>query len=103
MIFDTAGLYLETVSGNEAKIAAIDNIIATLLTTAATAAGSDNISEYSLNDGQVIIKTLYRGSDSIYEAIKNFEKLRQFYISRINGRVIRLVHEKNFIGRPNPR
>lgn len=101
--YDTVGLYLETATTNQEKITAIDAIISALLTTAANAAGNENISEYSLNDGQVIIKTNYRGVESIYKSIAAFRKLRQEYINMINGRVVRLVDGKNFIGNTNLR
>ena len=101
--YDTATLYLESATTNQAKVIAIDAIITALLSTAATAASNENISEYSLNDGQVIIKTNYRGVESIYKSIAAFRKLRQEYINMINGRVIRCVDGKNFIGKTNLR
>lgn len=96
VIYDSAALYIEAQSGLQAKITAIDAIIDALLLTAAKAAAGDNISEYSLNDGQTQIKTVYRGTSAVYASIRDFEKLKQMYMSRINGRVIRLVDDKNF-------
>jgi len=97
--YDSEGLYLESATTAQAKIAACDAIIDKLLILSATAADGDNIQEYSLNDGQVIIRTLYRSSKQIADAINGFEKIRQRYLARINGRVVRLVDEKNLIGR----
>lgn len=96
--FETAGLYIESCTTLRAKITAIDNIISALLTTAANAAANENITEYTLNDGQTIIKSTYRGMKAIQDSINSFEKLKQMYVNRLNGRVMRLVDSKNFTG-----
>jgi hypothetical protein len=96
VVFDSAALYIESQTGIKAKIVAIDAIIDALLVTAAKAATNDHLTEYSLNDGQVQIKSAYRGASAIFNSIKEFEKLKQIYMSRINGRVVRLVDSKNF-------
>lgn len=46
---------------------------------------SAEIEEYSLDDGQVKIKTLYRDVNSITKAIENLMKLRQKLVNRLNG------------------
>jgi hypothetical protein len=98
--YDNEGLYIESVSGYAAKAMAVDAIINSLLTLAATEAGQNGVSEYSLNDGQVQIKTVRRGSTAIMQSIKEFEKLKQYYIEKASGtRMTRLVDSKNFIGR----
>ena len=94
--FDTCGLYIESCATIEAKIVAIDAIISALELQALTSAGSDGVSEYQLNDGQTIIKQIYRGSASISKAINDYETIRQRYINRLNGRVFRAVDSKNF-------
>lgn len=94
--FDSEGLYIASCTNIRAKIAAIDAIIDALLVTAADAATKDNIEEYSLNDGQTIIRTLYRGTDGIYKSIASFEKLKIYYQSKTTGRMVRLVDGKNF-------
>lgn len=96
VIYDSAALYIEAQSGLQAKIIAIDAIIEALLITAVKAATNDNISEYSLNDGQTQIKTVYKGADAVVRSIKEFEKIKQLYVNRLNGRMIRLVDDKNF-------
>lgn len=97
--YDSAQIYIDSATTNQDKITAIDNVISALMSTAAGAASSDNITEYSLNDGQVIIKTTYRGVESIYRAIAAFEKLKQMYVNRMNGRVMVMRDKKNFLGR----
>jgi hypothetical protein len=97
VVYESARLFIESATTLEAKIAAIDSIIDGLYAAAATAAGKDDISEYSLNDGQVIIKTVYRGAEAIGKAVKIYEQQRQMYINRLNGRHIWLKDKKNFI------
>ncbi|KKQ06413.1 MAG: hypothetical protein US15_C0012G0011 [Candidatus Moranbacteria bacterium GW2011_GWF1_36_4] len=97
VIYNNAGLYIEESTTIEGKIAAIEAIITALQVTAASAAGCDNITEYSLDDGQSKIRTVYRGVSQIIASINNFEKLKQMYINKLNGRVVRLVDSKSFI------
>lgn len=96
--YDSAAIYIQSADTLEAKVTAIDAIIDALLLTAATAAGSANYAEYSLDDGQTKIRTAYRDVADVYRGIQAFERLRQTYINRLNGRMIRLVDGKNFNG-----
>jgi len=50
-----------------------------------------DIEEYTLDDGQSKISTKYRDIASVIKAIGDYEKLRQMYINRINGRIVRLI------------
>lgn len=95
--FDSEGLYLECKTDLREKITAIEAIQAALLTTALKAAGTGNMTEYMLNDGQTIIKTVYRNSEEIIKAYDDYERIRQRLINQINGRMTRLVDSKNFI------
>jgi hypothetical protein len=97
--YDSAAIYIDGATTLGEKITRIDAIINALLTTAAEAAGSDNISEYWLDDGQTRIKTVYRGSSAVFRSIEAFERLKQIYVNRLNGRVFRLVDSKNFTRR----
>lgn len=92
--FDTMGLYFQSCQTLQQRIAAIDNIIAALL--ASQADGGLNTKEYQLNDGQTIIRQVYRGPETIAKAITQWERTQQYYINRLNGRVKRLVDVKNF-------
>lgn len=96
--YDAADIYIEGATGLKDKITRIDAVIDALLTNALKAASNDNISEYSLNDGQTIIRTTYRGSESVMKSIRAFEGLKQIYVNRLNGRMVRLVDGKS-IGR----
>jgi hypothetical protein len=97
--FDSADIYVDSCADLRAKIAAIDNILAALDTAALKAAANAGIQEYMLNDGQTIIKKIYRSASEVEASITAFEKIRQRYINRLNGRVTRLVDGKNFNGK----
>jgi hypothetical protein len=101
--YDSASKYIDCASDLRDKITRIETIISALEDTALKAAANDNITEYSLNDGQTIIRTVYKGADAVLNSIMAFEKIRQMYINRLNGRVMRLVDSKNFTGRRNGR
>lgn len=96
--FDTTGRYLQSCTTLQAKITALDNVIAILESQLLTPAssGNDNISEYQLNDGQTIIREVYRGTKGITKALESMEMLKQKYVNRLNGRVHRAVDSKNF-------
>ncbi len=96
LIFDNCGLYIESKAKLVDKIAAIDAVIDALEAQALISAGSSGLSEYQLNDGQTIIKEVYRGSAAIAKAITDFEVIKQRYINKVNGRVFRAVDIKNF-------
>ena len=103
VVFDSAAIFIQTATCLKDKIAKMDAIIEALEATALTAAANDNIEEYQLNDGQVVIKTAYRSVEAIFKSIWAFEKLRQIYVNKLNGRMIRLVDGKNFTGNRNGR
>ncbi len=98
MIFTSAREYIDSCSSNRARITAIDNVIAALIAQSATAAAGDDIQEYWLNDGQTQIKTIYRGASNISRAILQFERLKNYYESKLVGRTTILVDSKNFRG-----
>ena len=96
LTFDTCGLYIQSATSIQAKIAAIDAIIDALIVQSADAVLTQNLSEYQLNDGQTIIKQVYRGEKGITDAILAFEQMKYRYVRRLNGGVYRAVDSKNF-------
>ena len=94
--FDSAQIYVESCTTIQGKITAINAIQDALLTSALAAASQGAISHYTLNDGQTIISTTYRSASAVKEAYNDFEAIKQMYINRLNGRVVRLVDSKNF-------
>lgn len=99
IIFDSSEIYIESATTLRDKITRLDVVIDALFTVAATAAAKGNISEYSLDDGQTKIKTVYKSAESVMASIQVFEAQKQTYINRLNGRSFRLVDSKNFPGR----
>jgi hypothetical protein len=85
--YDTASLYIESASANWAKVQRIDQIIEALEAQMLIDAGKENIAEYSLDDGQVKIRTVYRGIESVTAAIKALETRRQKLLNKLNGRI----------------
>lgn len=96
--YDSAAIYVDSATSLCDKIDRIDTVIDALLTNALIAAEKDNIEEYSLNDGQTIIRTKYRGAESVQKSIIGFMKIKQIYVNRLNGRVTRLVDGKSING-----
>lgn len=96
--YNSAEIYISSKTSLKAKIAAIDAVITALETTALKAAATGNVEEYQLDDGQVKIKTLYRNVNEVANSIEAFMRIRQIYVNRVNGRMVRLVDSKNFKG-----
>lgn len=91
VIYDSSYKYIDCATTVREKITRIDAIITALEDTALKSAANDDISEYSLDDGQTKIKTAYKGTDSVLKSIQSFIKLKEYYVNKLNGRVIRLV------------
>jgi hypothetical protein len=96
--FDSACVYVDGAKNLIEKIARLDAIISALETAALKAAAKGGISEYMLDDGQTKIREVYRSPVEIERSITAFEGIRQRYINRLNGSMIRLVDSKNFRG-----
>lgn len=95
--YDSASIYVDSATDLRTKITRIKSVIAALETTALTAAEKGAVSEYSLDDGQVKIKTTYRNPKEVSDSINAFEAILQRYVNQLNGRHIRLVDSKNFL------
>lgn len=87
---------METCTTLKAKIAKIDAIIDSLLTTALKSVGNGDTVEYTLDDGQTKINKVYSSTASVTNAIQEYEKIRIMYVNRLQGRHVRLVDSKNF-------
>lgn len=98
VVYDSADKYVDSCTTLKAKIAAIEAIQSALLTSALKAASKAAISQYSLNDGQVIINATYRNASEVMKSYQDFETIKQTFINSLNGRVRRLVDSKNFTG-----
>ena len=48
--------------------------------------GNEPITEYSLDDGQVKIRTVYRSVEQMTKAIEALEKIKNKLLNELNGR-----------------
>jgi chemotaxis protein histidine kinase CheA len=98
MIFLSAFDYIQSCTTITAQIAAIDQVIAQLIIQSAKASLGENMTQYSLNDGQTIISTTKRSVADIQKSIIAMRRLRNDLISDKTGRMVRLVDGKNLNG-----
>lgn len=83
----TETVYIENATTLEDRVNRYGQIIDALeLQLLNVAAGTAEIEEYSIDDGQVRIKTIYRDIASITKAIENLITLRNKLINKLNGR-----------------
>lgn len=80
-------IYIDSVTSLQERITRIDTIIdALLLQMSSVGTGHSDISSYSLNDGQTTISTAYTTPELIQNAINGFERMRERYLNKLNGR-----------------
>lgn len=96
MIYDSAGIYIESGSTLLEKIQRIDQVISALLALMVDNVSSAQYKEYQLDDGQTKIRSVYNSPADIQTSINAMEKLKQMYVNRLNGRVFRLRDGRNF-------
>lgn len=96
VIFDSADIYIDQGTDLRAKIVRTDAIIDALFTAALKAAARGAVSMYELDDGQSKVKTMYRNATEVQNAITAFERIKQMYVNRLNGHMVRLVDQSNF-------
>ena len=97
--YESAALCIESATTLQAKIQTINTIITALEGAVLKAVGTADIEEYSLNDGQTVIKTVYRSTKEVIDSIGNLEFIKQRYVNQLNGRVTRLMDSKSLNGR----
>jgi len=78
------------------QLARIEAIINELYKSLLKAAMNEDISEYSLDDGQTKIRTVYKSSESITKSIEAMKRLKADLINDRDGRVVRMMDSKNF-------
>lgn len=87
--------YIGTACDLNQKIARMEQVIEALEMQAINAAANSDLQSYSLEDGQVTIKTEYRSPQAIAQAIQAFETLKQTWLNRLVGRVSKGVDSQN--------
>lgn len=84
--------YLTDSKTLEDRIHRIEQLIdAMILSTLDTVSAEDynpNVSEYQLNDGQMIVRTSYKTNNDVFASIQQLEKTKQIYVNQLNGRVM---------------
>ena len=84
----TISVYLLSKTTLLAKICAIEVLIDTMVLRLTEAAAGQNavIDEYSMDDGQMKVKTSYRSTDELVAGIYALERLKEIHINNFNGR-----------------
>lgn len=91
--------YLASAKTYEAKIAALEKVIAALFVTLERAATNDDLTSYMLDDGQTKVETMYKSAEQVVNSIKALETLLNMYRRKIGGGgVMRFVDSKNLNG-----
>lgn len=90
--------YLACATTVEAKIAALEKVIAALFVTLEKAATNDDISSYMLDDGQTKVETMYKSASQVADSIKALETLLNMYNRKLKGGVMRFVDSSNLNG-----
>jgi len=86
MSYHTETLYIESATTLEERVRRICAIIEALELRQVAVIGNEDVQEYSIDDGQVKIKTSYRGAKQIAEAIQAYEVIKQRILNKLNGR-----------------
>lgn len=82
----TETVYIESAEGLKIRLDRIILIIEALEIRSLEVVDNSDVEEYAIDDGQVKIRTLYRSSKQIYDAIEAYERLKQKILNKLNGR-----------------
>ncbi len=93
--YNSAQIYVTSATTAREQLTRLDAVINALMATMLTAATTENLTEYTLDDGQTKIHCSYNGVAAIEKSIMSLERLKQIYINRLNGRMARLVDGKS--------
>jgi hypothetical protein len=98
-IYESDIQYLRTATTKAEKIAAIDAIIEALYDQMLVLAQQDEpVTEFMLNDGQTIIKGVYKSTDNVMASISALT-LRRNTLAMEGRRSVQMVDKANFNGR----
>lgn len=79
-----------------ARVKNINTIIDTLIDAQLFFTGDPMKHEYKLDDGQTKISVTYNSLDAVANSIISWERVKQIYLNRYNGRMYRALDSKNF-------
>jgi len=98
--FSSESLYIADSQSTLDRMTRINNIIIALENQMIVAAGDVNIADYSLNDGQINIRTAYRSPETIAKAINMFDSMYQRMQARLYGtQIVSLRDARSFNNR----
>lgn len=90
-IFESPKIYLSSASTLQERIDRLELLIDAMILSTLSVVDSDdynpNVSEYQLNDGQMVVKTVYKTNNDVFASIKQLEAIKQMYMNQLNGRV----------------
>lgn len=98
--YASVGDWIAAAQNNCAKVAAIQAIIDTYvneLLPAALDVSTATVQEIMLNDGQTIVKTMYRSPKEIIDYLMMLERLKQYYLGQLRGRTVQMKSAPNFL------
>jgi len=84
----TETIYIQSATSQLERLQRINNIIDALELQILENVGNEPITEYSLDDGQVKIRTVYRSIEAMTKAIEQLEKIKYRLLNELNGRSI---------------
>lgn len=85
--------YLTSAKTLQERISNLEKLIDAMILSTLNASedgAAPNVSEYQLNDGQMIVKTVYKTYSDLLGGIKKLEQIKQMYMNQLNGRVMSL-------------
>ena len=83
-------LYIQEAASTFERVQRIESIINALELQMLSATANEPIQEYSLDDGQVKIRTMYRSIKGMQDGIFVLEQMKNRLINQLNGHVMAL-------------
>ena len=92
-------LYIQEAASTFERVQRIESIINALELQMLSATANEPIQEYSLDDGQVKIRTMYRSIKGMQDGIFVLEQMKNRLINQLNGHVMALRPWQGLINR----
>ena len=86
--FESEATYIVASQNDQDRLTRLKQVITALENQMIVAATDANIEEYSLNDGQVTIRTKYRNPDDILKSINTLEAIYNRLFYKLSGQHI---------------
>lgn len=95
--FESEATYIVASQDDQDRLTRLKQVITALENQMIVAATDANIEEYSLNDGQVTIRTKYRNPDDILKSINTLEAIYNRLFYKLSGqRIVSLRDARSF-------